>query len=182
MQFKSHPPPKKTHKPCYNHTQRFNSFCLIFTHKRKYVKMSNSFMRNEGKTCQGAPVPSDPEPSFWLQTYSHMFSPEKVSGDDINYPVAAPWYIVLLDKFFELQQIVWGNDNALHQYNRWHVIFVFLLFNSHFYHQYSHQCAAVNVRTDLSQRQSFANFKNIRSGILISREFIWKFLFFIQGL
>lgn len=76
-------------------------------------------------------LPITAEPRLDRRRTSICFSlKKKVDGDDISYPVSAPWLILLHDEFYELHQIVCGNDNALHQYNRWHIIC--LLFNSHF--------------------------------------------------
>lgn len=49
---------------CCNHMRRFNPRCLIFTHKRKYVKTSNSFMSNEGKHVKEHPFPQRPSQAF----------------------------------------------------------------------------------------------------------------------
>lgn len=83
--------PKQTQSTIQNSTNTCKDFICVgwYLHTRGKVKKSNSFMTNEGETRQGAPCPS--EPSFRMQMHSHMFFHEKVSGNDINYPVSAPW-------------------------------------------------------------------------------------------
>lgn len=119
-------------------------------------KPATSFMINKGKTCQGAFFPSEPEPGFLnaicspLKKLVAMISITQILPPGIYYSMTNS---LSCTRLFEVMIMHCTNltDGTLYMF----------VVQQSFYHQYSHQCGAVNAKTDSCQRKSFANFKNI---------------------